>query len=477
MESFVKKKLFGFSAGIASIVSVLLCAVLTSCFFESDDNGLEKWLSDRGLPNSYKVQTLSIGNLKPMSVETHLSTFPKSADVYAILGHASNLTHDLVLDVGFLPDSSFMKSLNKSDTSGAFLAMFWLRPFYKAKQFPKDSVPKGEEIDVNVSWKLELGKDEDFLDSIADITDSTWYKSLLDWEADGSEDVTLKMRVPKGDTALRMELPSALVESLKKVKGAAHLQLRLSAPKAGRTYRFYGDETNYPPILALYADSVNAVSPNPARMANVISSEEDCEECPVLHGGVYDSIVVELPPEPILEALSDFYGDEFPYTEGDKVDVRQTVIHAELTMARDDSKGQNELGLPIQVVVGSYVDSADLVIRRMESYRVNNEVVLDEGHQNLVFHDGDSLTVQLTNGVRDFVNKAGDGRSMKFIMRMGYPFLQEKDTTYGDYRTAEGDTVRLYFSYFDYARYDFSTSMENPMSLKLWLASKRGDEE
>jgi hypothetical protein len=79
--------------------------------------------------------------------------------------------------------------------------------------------------------------------------------------------------------------------------------------------------------------------------------------------------------------------------------------------------------------------------------------------------------------VRDFVNKAGDGRSMKFIMRLGYPFLQEKDTTYSDYRTVEGDTVRLYFSYFDYARYDFSTSMENPMSLKLWLASKRGDEE
>jgi hypothetical protein len=477
VESFVKKNLFGLSARTASIVAVLLCAVLTSCFFESDDNGLEKWLSDQGMPSSYKVQTLNVTNLTPLSVEAHLSAFPKSADVYATLGRASNLTHDLVLDVGILPDSDFMKSLNKSDTSGAYLAMFWQRPYYKAKQFPKDSVPKGEKLDINVSWKLELGKDEDFLDSIADIEDSVWYESLLDWEADGSEDMKVKMRVPKGDTALSLELPSALMESLKKVKGAAHLQLRLSAPKSNRIYRFFGEQTNYPPVFTLYADSVNGISSKPARMANVISSEEDCTECPVLHGGVFDSLVVELPPEPILEALSEFYGDEFPYTDGDKIDVRQTVIHAELTMSRDDSKGQNELGLPIQVVVGSYVDSADLVIRRMESYRVNNDVVLDEGHQNLVFHDGDSLTVQLTNGVRDFVNKASDGRSLKFMMRIGYPFLQEKDTTYSDYRTAEGDTVRLYFPYFDYARYDFSTSMDNPMSLKIWLASKRGDEE
>jgi hypothetical protein len=161
-------------------------------------------------------------------------------------------------------------------------------------------------------------------------------------------------------------------------------------------------------------------------------------------------------------------------------------------MARDDSKGQNELGLPIQVVVGSYVDSADKVIRRMENYRLNDNVILDRGHQNLVFHEGDSLTLQLTYGFRDFVNKAGDGRTMKFMMRMGFPFLQEKDTTYNNkfikndttlvyndksVSMSKGDTLRLFYSYFDYARYDFSTSLDNPMSLKLWLASKRGDEE
>ena len=109
----------------------------------------------------------------------------------------------------------------------------------------------------------------------------------------------------------------------------------------------------------------------------------------------------------------------------------------------------------------------------------------------MIFHDGDSLTIQLTYGVREFLNKASDGRNMKFMMRMGLPYLQEKDPTFTDYTKSRKDTIETdsgdsivsvtdtllqYVNYFDYARYDFSTSLENPMTLKLWLASRRGDE-
>ena len=467
------------SIGVNPVVValLLLSIVLTSCLFESDDNGLESWLADQGMPSSYKVQTLTVENLKVASAEVFLDTFPKTADNRALLGHASNLTHDLLLDIAFAPDSSFIRKLNESDTSGAFMVFFWLRPFYTAKQFPKDSLPYKEDMAVSIEWKLDVSSSGNFLDSITRIGDDSWYESLTTWKSDASVDTVFNMHVDAGDTSIRLDLPSALVDSLKKIKGAAHLQLRLSAPKATHEYRFYGDETNYPPIFALYSDSTTFISPTPFRMANIVKNNEECPECPVLHGGVYDSLVVELPSEPILKALSDFYGDEFPYEKGDKYDVRQTVILAQLTMARDDSKGSNEFGLPIQVVVGSFVDSADVVVRRMENYRLNNDLILKDGHQNLVFHDGDSLSLQLTYGARDFVNKAADGRSMKFIMRLGYPFLQEKDTTYADYRTADGDTSRVFFSYFDYARYDFSTAIDNPMTLKLWLASKRGDEE
>ena len=461
-----------------ALLSVFALA-LTACIFESDEDGLSNWLSDQGMPSSYKVQTLNIPDLKVASAEVFLDTFPTEADYQAVLGHASNLSHDLVMDFAFFPDSGFMKSLSESDTAGAYLSLFWLRPLYSSKYYPSDSLPIEENLELNVSWKLDTGEGKSFVDSVSrDVDDSTWYRSLEEWEADGSADTVYSIKLSAKDTSVRMDLPSALIEELKKARGAIHLQLRLSAPESKHLYRFYGDASNYPPILAPYADSSHFLSPtlNPFRMANIFKNEEDCKECLVLHGGIFDSLVVELPSEPILKALSEFYGDEFPYKDGDEIDVRQTVIHAQLTMARDDSQGESELGLPIQVVVGSYVDSVDKKIRRMESYLLNNEVILESGHPNLVFHEGDSLTVQLTEGARDFVNKASDGRTMKFMMRMGWPFLQEKDTTYANYKTAAGDTSYVRLGYFDYARYDFSKALENPVTLKLWLASKRGNE-
>ena len=94
----------------------------------------------------------------------------------------------------------------------------------------------------------------------------------------------------------------------------------------------------------------------------------------------------------------------------------------------------------------------------------------------MVFHEGDSLTLQVTYGMREFINKASDGRTFKMMMRLGYPVLQEKDDAYKNYITSKGDTSYVFLSQFDYARYDFTESMKKPATLKLWLASKRGND-
>ena len=39
-----------------------------------------------------------------------------------------------------------------------------------------------------------------------------------------------------------------------------------------------------------------------------------------------------------------------------------------------------------------------------------------------------------------------------------------------------GETIFVTFPYFDYARYDFTSIKNKPATLKLWLASKRGEE-
>lgn len=455
-----------------------LAFALTSCLFDSDENGAENWLSDHGMPSSYKVQVVEVKDVMVSSVEAFADTAPKSADARASLGKAANFAHELVLDFAFMTTAEFMKEFADSDSAGTSLFLFWDRSFYGAKQFPKDSLPISEDMDVSVSWKMDVSAGKKAMDSLQNVSDSIWYESLNWDDKVASVDTTFSMSVSAADTSINLILPSALTDSLKKVKeGMIHLQLKLSAPEAKHVYRFMGDNSFFAPILAIYADSSSFYSPTPFRMAGITKNMEDCKECPVLHGGIYDSLVVELPAEPILKALSDFYGDEFPFKEGDGNDVRQTVILAQLTMSRDDASGSNELGLPIQVVVGSFVDSANTTVRRMENYRLDDATILEKGHQNLIFHEGDSLTVQLTYGLRDFVNKASDGRNVKFMMRMGYPFLQEKDTAYVTYVTADKDTNYVFLSYFDYARYDFSSLMEKPVSLKLWLASKRGDEE
>jgi hypothetical protein len=111
----------------------------------------------------------------------------------------------------------------------------------------------------------------------------------------------------------------------------------------------------------------------------------------------------------------------------------------------------------------------------MEAYKLNKSLVASEGHPNMVFYDGDSLTLQVTYGLRDLINRAQEGSTFKMMMRLGYPVLQDKDSTYSDHRTSSGDTSYVFFSHFDHARYDFSTSMKQPSTLKLWLANKRGD--
>ena len=151
---------------------------LTACIFESDEDGLSNWLSDQGMPSSYKVQTLNIPDLSIASAEVFLDTFPTSADYQAVLGHTASLSHDLVLDIAFMPDSGFMKSLSESDTAGAYLSLFWLRPLYTSENYPSDSLPVEEDLKLNLSWKLDMGSGKKFLDSISKVADTTWYRSL-----------------------------------------------------------------------------------------------------------------------------------------------------------------------------------------------------------------------------------------------------------------------------------------------------------
>ncbi len=470
---------------------IAAAALFTSCAFDSDESGVSNWLSSHGMPDSYKVQVITIENLKAENVSSNWYGKPRlvSDSIYANFGRKSNVVHDVVFDFVFAERKSYISdTLNASDSTACSLLLYGDRTLYSSKSFPKDSLPIKEEMDVTVSWKLELSDKEKLIDNIIKSNPLKWVDSLSnDWTPDASGDTTFSVSLVHADSVMVFPLPSALMEALKKMKHVTHMQLRLSAPNAKNLLRIqsYGsfmqgkDKITRPPSLGVYT-SLSGRSRIYAsfRMANLISNKEECEDCPVLHGGVRDSLVLEIPAEPILNAVYDFYSGDTLAVKGNGMDVRQTIVLAELTMARDDAKGNNEFGLPIQVVVGSYLDSADTSIRHMESYRLNKDFIYAEGHKNLVFTDGDSLTLQVSQGVKELVNKGDAEGSLKIMMKMGFPLLNAKDSAYTATAVAEGDTTnKTFFTQFDYARYDFSAAVENPMRLKLWMASKRGGEK
>ena len=231
-EFWVKKIVFAF-------LLVLAC-VLTSCLFESSETGLESWMEEKGLPTSYLVQTVSIGDLKASSAEVFVDTLPRAANYRAVLGHASNMSHDMVFDFFFEADTNFLKKYRSDDSAGAFLLMALEKEFYTDKAFPEDSLNVEENVNLRLSWVLAHGGKKSFKDSLNNVVDSLWYESLEDWSEVSVYDTTLKISLGQLDSALRLDMPEALVKDLKETERFTRLQLKLEAPEASRLYRFYG---------------------------------------------------------------------------------------------------------------------------------------------------------------------------------------------------------------------------------------------
>ena len=477
---------------------------LSACLFDSDEDGLGNWLSDQGLPDSYKVQTVSVDGLVPSEVNVYRDSTPLIMDGRIVFGNSANMSHEMAFEFLYgskKDDSLFLKHFKKADTTGAHVALYVLTSFYKDKNIPVELLPIKEKLKVNVSWKLRKGKKKAFLDSLYDVSDSVWQRSLKKWKPDAVVDTTYSINVKKADGRVLFEIPGEFLDSLKTCHKYCHLEMRMAAPETENLYRFY-TLSNTKKLASFNFRSIDkggtlykVLTYTPYRMANVIVNN-DCSDCLVLHGGVKDSIVFEYPTEPIFEALSEFYGDEFPYKNGDDYDVRQAVVLAQLTFARDDSKGENHLGLPIRVMTGSIIDSSDKEVTVQEFYKLNKPDVAKSGHKNMVFYKGDSLTIQVTQGMRDFLNRANYGAKPKFTMFLYYPQLQDDDSTFkakiiqkdtvktrivnGDtveMKVSKGDTSYVYLSHYDYARYDFSSMMKKPATLKLWLATKRGGDD
>lgn len=472
---FVKKKLFGFCLA-------LLAVSFAACSLDNDGEAeaLAAWLSDQGMQDSYAVKTLEISSVPVVSAESFHDDAPSPAYTYGAFGASMGKTRDLYFDFAFnftKGNKRFIGTFQRDSAAYMYLRLFPLRYFYEQLA---DSLPLTEDLELEVSWKLDLVAKNSQLDSIVGIADSVWYEEIASWTPVQSFDTTYSWNFSGDSLPVFLVLPDSFTTALQDTTiHGGRLQMRLSAPNASRAYRFYGNGFYaYTPTLRMVTGD-SAYNLNPFRSAMTAIGEP--ESSTMLYGGSRDSLIVEFDGSKIMEALAEFYGDEFPLTSGNGMDVRQAVVLAQFSVAKDDSQGESELGLPIQAVASSFYNAyaKDSSERRItESYKLDNETIKATGHPNLIFYDkSDSLTIQVTYGMRDFINRGSEIENLKVMLRLGYPVLAPQDTVYGDYITTKGDTVFFFMNYFDYAKYDFASAFANGVNMKLWLLSKRGEEE
>ena len=122
--------------------------------------------------------------------------------------------------------------------------------------------------------------------------------------------------------------------------------------------------------------------------------------------------------------------------------AEKTVVFAQLVLHKSSNTTGSELGLPVPVFVYN------------EEYKVDTTFVENYGHPNLVFGESDTLKLQVTRKLRNYVN----ADTISLTLRFGNPMLNPKSFSFSNLRPA-------------YASYDFSTAFEEGKAkLRLWYA-------
>jgi len=122
----------------------------------------------------------------------------------------------------------------------------------------------------------------------------------------------------------------------------------------------------------------------------------------------------------------------------DKLLDSLTIVFAQLVLPKSSDTTGSELGRPVPVYVYN------------ENYIVDTTSVKTDGHPNLIFWEGDTLKLQVTKNLRDYVLDT-------LTLRLGNPVLDPKSAYF---YTASRPA---------YSSYDFSTAFEGA-KLRLWYA-------
>jgi len=389
---------------------LFLCAVFWACSSDDDSVALNEWFGDRGIANSYGLQSediyLSVKNSSTNIADT--SAFLIGS--LAVLGNANGIEHSLYFD---LKATRLLSPVWKLRTDTIFY-----RDFYPSG-FPDEQ----KTIDAEFCWLIENEAQHDttWLKFLEPFDDENCKPIIFEWQEGVSQD-TFSISLPDEFLDLRRNNASDTLRLLTRIRLLADNTVLRIAPPPTATANILVD------IPALQ------------RVAQKTRVPNECEQC--LHAGVGESLSLA-----------------FDVNEEDIIKiVGRPMVFAELILPKSNT-ATSELGRPIPVYAFN-------INGNLEGYRVDTAYVNNHKHHpNLVFWEGDSLRLQVTQSLRNYVNTANPRDTLGFTLRLDTPMLNPESHTFFNSRTN-----RVFSDRFAFALYDFSSAFAEPVKLRLWFA-------
>jgi hypothetical protein len=392
----------------------LLCLIFAAC--SSDDSAIQDWFKDQGIATSYgKDSTVIEVLIKDATIDFDSSARMVSLYEAAVLGNVNGVEQMLYFGLEVL---DALSSVWKLRTDSIFY-----KDIYSGKVPDEQKV-----INADFCWFIE-GENKTQSDSLwllLQNASSMECKPIenFEWKAGTSQD-TFEVSLPKEFLDLRRSAFADTLRLLASIKlRTDNTVLRIAPPS----------KADIPGLRVAQSGLLRVAQ-------KTIISDEECNLC--LHSGVRESLSVAFEIQ----------------NEEDKTKMQgKTVVFAELVVPKTSDTTGSELGLPVPVLVSG------------EGYRVHTDYVEKYGHPNLVFWEGDSLKLQVTNGMRNYaISDSLPEDSLNFTLRLDFPMLNPRSPTFCNsyyYYCSE-----KYFAYgHAYARYNFSSLGEGKTAkLKLWF--------
>jgi len=396
---------------------LLLCALFAAC--SSDDSTvLKEWFDDQKIATSYGKLCEKID----VSFKEDLSGVGYDSSAYmvssfAALGNVNNV--EQILYFGF----------EIAGIIGIISPVWKLRTdsiFYTDINVPEDYK---KNIDAKFYWLWEKGNETKH--------DTTWLKFQDPFEDSAS--ISINWEPSETRDMFSISLPDAFIDDFSHRKASSGGILRL----------LVGIKALSNDNILRFAPPTMLDIPSILRVAQKTYIKECGNLC--LYSGVRESLNVV-----------------FEISNKDTIKADKTVVFAQLILPKSSNNTVNELGYPLPVYV---YDNGNL-----ESYAVDTAFVKDYGHPNLVFWESDTLKLQVTKNLRNYVNTSKNATDLPdtfgFTLKLGTPMLNPTSLYF--YNSSYSGTDKVFSDRPEYSSYNFSTVFKGT-KLKLRLCYAETD--